>query len=190
MSGSVAFLLKIGQMPSYIPSFFVIGSIIGGISVYFLSEEHKKKIDSKLLDNTCDTLKYYNIFEILKTRLKKKLKNNGLSLNTDDIDQYLNKFKNREMDKSSLLLNTLKSMQALNKDIIAIMIIYPTLNQLIPFLRNYLKAEVEKLAEGTLNGIVLGFFFVQAFEAYLFMKDENSINDCIVDLMTRISRIS
>jgi len=91
------------------------------------------------------------------------------------------------MDKSSLLLNTLKSMQAFNKDIIAIMIKYPTLNQLIPFLRNYLKAEVEKLAEGTLNGIVLGFFFVQAFEAYLFMKDENSINDCIVDLMTRIS---
>lgn len=62
------------------------------------------------------------------------------------------------MDKSSLLLNTLKSMQAFNKDIIAIMIKYPTLNQLIPFLRNYLKAEVEKLAEGTLNGIVLGFF--------------------------------
>ena len=167
-------------MQSYIPSFFVIGSIIGGISVYFLSIEYKKKIDSKLLEIIRDQ------FEKLKTRLK----NNGLSLNTDDIEQYLNKFKNREMDKSSLLLNTLKSMQAFNKDIIAIMIIYPTLNQLIPFLRNYLKAEVEKLAEGTLNGIVLGFFFVQAFEAYLFMKDDNSINDCIVDLMTRISRIS
>ena len=60
---------------------------------------------------------------------------------------------------------------------------------MIPYLRSILEPRLNEQANGTLDGVVLGLFIVEAFEMFLFLNDENNIDEAITLLIRKISSL-